>query len=94
VSQETNRRGGLQVTALTAGAWATGGVAASTVAGSKSRPPRTPGEMGPADMRIIAAIDEAARTGRTVSVGRRPPVSVRCKETKGSGLYGEINAET
>jgi len=31
--------------------------------------PKTPGKMGLADMRIIAAIEEAARTGRTVKVG-------------------------
>jgi predicted dehydrogenase len=32
--------------------------------------PRTPGEEGLADMRVIAAIDEAVRTSRAVSVGR------------------------
>lgn len=32
--------------------------------------PRTPGEMGLADMRIVEAIGEAARTGRPVRVGR------------------------
>jgi predicted dehydrogenase len=31
--------------------------------------PRTPGEMGLADMRVIVTIDEAARTGRWVKVG-------------------------
>ncbi len=31
---------------------------------------RTPGEMGLADVRIIEAIEEAARTGRTVEVAR------------------------
>ncbi len=30
---------------------------------------RTPGEMGLADVRVIAAIEEAARTGRSVQVG-------------------------
>ena len=30
--------------------------------------PRTPGEEGLADMRVIAAIEEAARTGQTVRV--------------------------
>ena len=33
------------------------------------RPPRTPGEEGLADMRVIVAIEEAARTGRAVRVG-------------------------
>jgi predicted dehydrogenase len=32
--------------------------------------PRTPGEMGLADMRIITAIHEAARSNRTVSLNR------------------------
>lgn len=32
--------------------------------------PRTPGEEGLADMRIIAAIEEAARSGKTVSIGK------------------------
>ena len=32
--------------------------------------PRTPGEEGLADMRIISAIEEAARTGQTVEIGR------------------------
>ena len=32
--------------------------------------PRTPGEMGLADMRIVEAVGEAARTGRPVRVGR------------------------
>lgn len=30
--------------------------------------PRTPGEEGLADVRVITAIEEAARTGRTVAV--------------------------
>jgi predicted dehydrogenase len=34
--------------------------------------PRTPGEEGLADMRVIAAIEEAARTGRTVPVRPNP----------------------
>lgn len=34
----------------------------------QDKAPRTPGEEGLADMRIIAAIDEAARTGRTVKI--------------------------
>ena len=33
------------------------------------RDPLTPGEEGLADMRVIAAIEEAVRTGRTVRVG-------------------------
>jgi predicted dehydrogenase len=37
------------------------------------RAPRTPGEEGLADVRVIAAIDEAARTGRTVELPPTPP---------------------
>jgi predicted dehydrogenase len=33
--------------------------------------PRTPGEMGIADLNIIAAIHEAVRTGKTAHVSRR-----------------------
>ncbi len=33
------------------------------------KPPRTPGEEGLTDMRIVAAIEEAARTGHTVRIG-------------------------
>lgn len=35
----------------------------------RDRPPRTPGEEGLADLRVIAALNEAARTGRAVKVG-------------------------
>jgi predicted dehydrogenase len=34
----------------------------------RDQPLRTPGEMGLADMRIIAAIAESVRTGRTVKL--------------------------
>jgi hypothetical protein len=36
-----------------------------------NRPPRTPGEMGLADMQIIAAIREAIRSGNSVRLDRR-----------------------
>ncbi len=35
-----------------------------------NREPRTPGEMGLADMRIVTAINESARTGRPVRISR------------------------
>lgn len=35
-----------------------------------NQPPRTPGEIGLADMRIVAAIHEAARTSKVVRIGR------------------------
>ena len=41
---------------------------AECVLGNKD--PRTPGEEGLADMRVIEAIDEAVKTGRTVAVKR------------------------
>jgi predicted dehydrogenase len=33
--------------------------------------PRTPGEKGLADMRIMAAIHESVRTGKTMHISRR-----------------------
>jgi predicted dehydrogenase len=38
--------------------------------------PRTPGEMGLADLRIIAAIEEAARTGRSVKLAAGPATAI------------------
>ena len=36
----------------------------------EDRRPRTPGEEGLADLRVIEAIDEAAKTGKAVKVKR------------------------